>query len=96
MELRKYETMFILRPTLTEEEVKKFIERINNLVTENKGKIEEEPKYFKRNLAYAIKKNSSGYYFIFNYEVPSDFNKILSESLKYDEDVLRYMPVVQE
>lgn len=94
MELRKYETMFILRPTLTDEEVKKFIERIKGLINENKGKIEEDPKYFKRNLAYAIKKNSSGYYFVFNYEAPSSFNKVLTEDLKYDEDILRYMPVV--
>jgi small subunit ribosomal protein S6 len=96
MKLKKYETMFILLPTLTNDDVNKFVKTIEKLVKDNNGNMIEKVKQEKRNLTYPIKKQNSGYYLIFNYEVPTNFNKILLETFKYDEKILRYMPIVKE
>ena len=39
--MKKYETMFVVRPDMTEEESKAVVERIQNVITENGGNVEE-------------------------------------------------------
>ena len=94
MKLRKYETMFILRSTMKEDEVNGFLKMLEGLIGENGGEKLEDAQVEKKQLQYPIKKENSGYYVIFTYNAPSSFNGVLSEKLRYSKDVLRYMPVV--
>lgn len=94
MELSKYELMLILKPNLGEDEVQKYVKEIETLVGETNGKFLSEPVIEKRSLAYAIKKENSGIYITIAYEASTDFNGKLNERLKYEENVLRYMPIL--
>ena len=75
--MRTYEIMFIVKPTLSEEDVKKVFESFSNTLTSNGAKINEAKDLGQKELAYEIKKFKSGYYFLF--EIESEDDKAVSE-----------------
>ncbi len=70
--MKNYEIMFIIRPTLSEDEVKKVSKDFSNIITNNGGKITKEENMGQRELAYEIKDFKSGYYFVFEVEAKDD------------------------
>lgn len=62
--MRNYEIMFIVRPTLSEEETKKVIENFKNILTNNGATITGETDMGQKEFAYEIKKFKSGYYYV--------------------------------
>ena len=70
--MKNYEIMFIVRPTLSEEEVKKIVDNFKKVITDNGSKITEVKEMGQRELAYEIKKFKSGYYFVFEVEANDD------------------------
>ncbi len=70
--MRNYEIMFIVRPTLGEEELKKVVENFSGILTSNGAKVIETKDMGQRELAYEIKKFKSGYYFVFEVEANDD------------------------
>lgn len=70
--MRKYEILFIVKPTLGEEELKKVISNFENILTNNGATIIENKSMGQRELAYEIKDFKSGYYHLFEVEATSD------------------------
>ncbi len=70
--MKNYEIMFIVKPTLSEEEVKKVVSNFENVLTSNGATITENKAMGQRELAYEIKKFNSGYYFLFTLEAKDD------------------------
>ena len=70
--MRNYEIMFIVRPTLSEDEVKKVVKDFSSIITKNGGKVTKEENMGQRELAYEIKDFKSGYYFVFEVEAKDD------------------------
>ena len=90
--MRHYELVFVLKPTLTEEEMASKIEQIKNLITSNGGEIYNEEKWGRRTLAYPIQNFNNGYYFIFNFKTEnSELPGKLEYNLRLDEDVIRFL-----
>jgi len=70
--MRNYEIMFIVRPTLGEDEIKKVVENFSGVLTSNGAKVTETKEMGQRELAYEIKNFKSGYYFVFDVEANDD------------------------
>ena len=70
--MRNYEIMFIVRPTLTEEEIKAVAENFKNVLTNNGANVTDFKEMGQRELAYEIKKFKNGYYFLINLEANGD------------------------
>ena len=70
--MKNYEIMFIIRPTLGEDEVKKVVKDFSDIITKNGGKVTKEENMGQRELAYEIKDFKSGYYFVFEVETKDD------------------------
>lgn len=70
--MRDYEIMFIVRPTLSEEDAKKVIENFKNVLTKFGATITGETDMGQRELAYEIKKCKSGYYYVINLSASDD------------------------
>ena len=70
--MKKYEIMFIVKPTLGEDEVKKVSENFKNILTNNGANVTEVKELGQKELAYEIKKFKSGYYFVFELEAEDD------------------------
>ena len=70
--MKNYEIMFIVKPTLGEEDIKKTLKSFQDVITNNGGKITETNEMGQRELAYEIKKFKSGYYFVITIEANDD------------------------
>ena len=70
--MRHYEIMFIVRPTLGEDEVKKVVKSFSKIITDNGSKVTDEQSMGQKELAYEIKDFKSGYYFVFEVESKDD------------------------
>lgn len=62
--MKNYEIMFIVRPTVGEDDLKKVTESFKNVITTNGGKVNEFTEMGQRELAYEIKDFKSGYYYV--------------------------------
>lgn len=90
--MRKYEIMFIVKPTLSEEEKKKVIDRFIKVLTDNKATIINEKDLGQRELAYEIKDFKSGFYYLVNLEANDD--AAVSEfdrQAKNTSDIVRHL-----
>ena len=84
--------MFIVRPTLGEDEVKKVVKDFSEIITKNGGKLTKEENMGQRELAYEIKDFKSGYYFVF--EVESKDDKAIKEFDRLaliNNDIVRHL-----
>ena len=76
----KYELMYIINPTLTEEETAAIVEKFKALV-EQHGTIDEMELMGKRKLAYEINYLTDGYYVLIKFtsspELPAELDRIL-------------------
>ena len=70
--MRNYEIMFIVKPTLSEEDIKKTVKSFQDVITNNGGKITETTEIGQRELAYEIKKFKNGYYYLITLEASDD------------------------
>lgn len=70
--MNNYEIMFIVRPTLGEDELKKVTTYFEEVLTNNGATIINKKDMGQKELAYEIKKFKSGYYYVFNIEANND------------------------
>ena len=94
--IRHYETMFIVKPTLTEEETKAQIEQVIANIEKNGGEVVSTDDMGTRPLAYEIKKNKRGYYFVIYFKAPSESIIELERTYRINEDILRFIFIKYE
>ena len=90
-----YETMYILRPDIAEDEVKNHIEKYNKLLEEFGGSILDSQMRGKRRLAYSIDKHREGIYVQLSHTGDGQHIFKIEKSMRLSEDVIRYMTVKQ-
>mgnify|MGYP001300773253 CR=1 FL=1 len=91
-----YETMYILRPDIAEDEVTNYIEKYNKLLEEFGGAILDSQMRGKRRLAYQIAKHREGIYVQLSHQGDGQHIFKIEKAMRLSEDVIRYMTVKQE
>ena len=91
-----YETMYILRPDIAEEEVTKHIEKYNKTLENNGGKVLDSQMRGKRRLAYPIAKHREGIYVQLSHQGDGQHIAKIEKAMRLSEDVIRYMTIKQE
>ena len=91
-----YETMYILRPDIAEDEVTNHIEKYNKLLEEFGGTILDSQMRGKRRLAYQIAKHREGIYVQLSHQGDGQHIFKIEKSMRLSEDVIRFMTVKQE
>lgn len=94
--MRHYELLFILKPTLTEDEVKVKADFIKEIITKNGGEIANVVEMGTRKLAYKIEKYERGTYFVIYFKAPTQLIAELVRNLRITEEVIRFLPVKYE
>lgn len=89
--MNKYESIYILRPTMEEEAVKAMVERFSNLITTEGGEVEKVDEWGKRRLAYPIEDFREGYYVLMNFNANPELPSELERIYKITDDVIRYI-----
>ena len=95
MEARKrdYETTFVLKPDLEDEEKQNILQRVKNAISEHDGEVTEVDAWGKKQLAYEIKDYRSGDYTILEFNAKTTVVNELERILKVMGGVLRYLVV---
>jgi len=91
-----YETMYILRPDIAEDEVTNHINKYNKLLEEFGGTILDSQMRGKRRLAYQIAKHREGIYVQLSHQGDGQHIFKIEKAMRLSEDVIRYMTVKQE
>jgi small subunit ribosomal protein S6 len=91
-----YETMYILRPDLTEEQVEQSVTKYQAQITENGGDLLDTQHRGKRRLAYPILKHKEGIYVQMNFKGCGDQIAPMERSMRLSEEVLRFLTIKQE
>lgn len=94
--MRYYEVLFIVKPTLTEGETNEKLEFVKGILTKNGGEIESVVPMGTRKLAYAIKKHERGTYFVIYFKAPPSLIAELQRVLCITEDIIRFLIVKYE
>ena len=91
-----YETMYILRPDIAEDEVTNHIDKYNKLLEKFGGTILDSQMRGKRRLAYQIAKHREGIYVQLSHQGDGQHIFKIEKAMRLSEDVIRYMTVKQE
>ena len=91
-----YETMYILRPDIAEDEVNNHINKYNKLLEVLGGKILDSQMRGKRRLAYPIAKHREGIYVQLSHQGDGQHIFKIEKAMRLSEDVIRYLTVKQE
>ena len=91
-----YETMYILRPDIAEDEVTNHIDKYNKLLKEFGGIVLDSQMRGKRRLAYQISKHREGIYVQLSHQGDGQHIFKIEKAMRLSEDVIRYMTVKQE
>lgn len=91
-----YETMYILRPDIPEEEVETHVSKYREMITEAGAEVLDNQMRGKRRLAYPIAKHKEGIYVQLSHNGNGQQVAVLEKAMRLSEDVIRYLTVKQE
>ena len=86
-----YETVFILTPVLSDDQMKAAVEKFKGILAENNAELVNEELWGLRKLAYPIQKKSTGFYCLFEFKAEPSFIKKLDIAFRRDERVIRFL-----
>jgi small subunit ribosomal protein S6 len=90
----QYETVFIMNPVLSDDQVKDAVTKFRKYLTDHKAEIVHENNWGMKKLAYPIQKKKSGFYYLIEFKssVPELVGKLEVE-YKRDERIMRFLTV---
>ena len=86
-----YESVIIIRPELSSAQVDNIISNIDDVLNSQSGEIKKKEYWGLRTLAYKIKKNKKGHYYMINIECNSAAIFELERQMKINEDIIRFL-----
>lgn len=87
-----YETLYIIRPDLNEEDLAKIQQKLQDSISNNEGEIIKADKWAEKELAYEIQDHKRGIYYILVFKALPNASKEVEKHLQfYRTDVLRFM-----
>lgn len=89
--MNKYEVLYILEGTASDDTKAALIEKFSNLVTSLNGAIVAIDKWGTKKFAYPIDYKNEGYYVLMTFEAPADVPAELERQMKNTDDVVRYL-----
>ncbi len=91
--MNQYETVFILTPVLSDEQMKEAVAKFKKTLTDNGAEMLNEEAWGLKKMAYPIQKKSTGFYCLLEFKAePSVINK-LETAYRRDEKVIRFITV---
>ena len=94
--MNQYETVFILTPVLSDEQMKEAVAKFKKVLTDNGAEILNEETWGLKKMAYAIQKKSTGFYCLLEFKAEPSIVKKLEISYRRDEKVIRFITVKLE
>ena len=94
--INQYETVFILTPVLSDQQMKETVEKFKGILTDNNAEIINEENWGLKKMAYPIQKKSTGFYAFLEFKAEPQVIEKLEVAYRRDERVLRFITVKNE
>src|SRR3954467_12757327 len=91
--IHHYETVFIVTPVLSDEQMMETVAKFKKILADNGAKIVHEDNWGLRKLAYPIQKKNTGFYYLIEYTAPGELINKLELEFRRDERILRFLTV---
>jgi small subunit ribosomal protein S6 len=91
--MRRYETIFIASPTLTEEQSDELVKQFEGIIAEQGGELLKTDKWGRKKLAYEVQKFSEGYYTLFEMNAGPTLVAELERRFRNNDVVIKYLSV---
>ena len=89
--MNQYETVFILTPVLSEEQMKEAVKKYEDLLKKEGATILHRENWGMRKLAYPIQKKSTGFYYLIEFKAEGEIVSKLEVEYRRDERVIRFL-----
>ncbi|MBR0202504.1 MAG: 30S ribosomal protein S6 [Bacteroidaceae bacterium] len=94
--MNQYETVFILTPVLSDDQMKEAVEKFKGILTKGGAEILNEELWGMKKLAYPIQKKSTGFYVLVEFKAEPELIAKLDTQYRRDERILRHIIVKME
>ena len=91
--MTNYEVLFILDPAAEDADKEAFTERVQTIITDEKGTVGKVDVWGLRKLAYPIRKKNEGYYVLIEFQADTELPKELDRRLKIADICMRHIIV---
>lgn len=91
--MRRYETIFVASPLLTEEQVDDLVRHFEGIIAEQGGELLKTDKWGRKKLAYEVQKFSEGYYTLFELNAGSNLIAELERRFRNNDSVIKFLSV---
>ena len=91
-----YETVFIMNPVLSEDQVKETVKKFVDQIKSNKGKITNEENWGLKKLKYIIEKKKTGFYYLIEFQADGQMINNFEVEFKRDDRIIRWQTIKLE
>ena len=95
MNRKGYETVFIVNPTLKDEEVKSVIDKFTDLINKE-GKVNKVEDLGIKKLAYELKNQKEGHYVVMEFQSQPEFIRELERVYRITDDIMKFIVIARE
>ncbi len=88
-----YETLFVVKPTLTEQEIASQVTKIKDILAREDAELIATDDMGMKRLAYAVEKQTRGYYTVLYYKADGSKIAEIERNLKINEDIIKFLTV---
>ena len=94
--MNRYETVFIMTPVLSAEQVAETVKKYRASIASNGGKIVHEDAWGLKKLAYPIQKKTSGFYHLIEWEAAGTAVIPFETEFRRDERIMRFLTTAMD
>ena len=91
--MNHYETVFILNPVLSEEQIKETVKKYEDILVSKGAKMISKENWGLKKLAYAIQHKKSGFYHLLEFKIAGEEISAYELEFRRDDSVMRYLTV---
>jgi small subunit ribosomal protein S6 len=93
MELKNYETVFILTPVLSDVQMKDAVDKFRKILESKNAEIINVEQWGLKKLAYPIQHKSTGFYNLIEFKATPEVVAALELEYRRDEKIMRFLSV---
>ena len=94
--MNRYETVFIMTPVLSTDQVAETVEKYRAIIADKGGKTLHEDAWGLRKLAYPIQKKSTGFYHLIEWEAEGSAVRPFETEFRRDERIIRFLTTAMD
>jgi small subunit ribosomal protein S6 len=91
--MNSYESIFIAKPSLLDEEVNKIAEKIKGIIEQGGGSVQKIENWGKKKLAYEVQKEKKGTYVFLFFQASGKLMSELERAYRLDDSIMKFLTV---